>query len=77
MSRQFEIEGEIRGIDKDTEKILRIDAEKRDDVWVEIENGKIIMKANSLSKFRGLVNTYLRLMYVIREVEKIGRGKNN
>lgn len=77
MSKQYDWIGEIRYKDNLLKKVLEVDKEETEDVRVEFEDKRIIFMANSISKFRGLVNSYLRLMKLILEVEEIGRRRKD
>ncbi len=76
MSRQGKWECVLK-IDEFSRKVLEIDAESGEDVEAKFEGEEIILKASTISKLRGLLNSYLRLLKVIEEVKKIGKGEGN
>lgn len=74
MSKRFRWRGEIKYEDNIIRKVLEVDVDKE---RVKFKNGKIILEENSISKFRGLINSYLRLIKLILEVKDIGKGRED
>lgn len=74
MSKRFSWSGEIEYRYDIIRKVLEVDA---DGERVEFKNGRMILREDSISRFRGLINSYLRLIRLILEVKDVGKGRKD